>query len=74
MSSVRLDYLKSQLKHPLPTVRFNAVRSLGELDTEETIELLIDVLNTDISQGVRDAAALVLHEKGLDETDFASIK
>lgn len=74
MSAIRLDYLKSQLKHPLPTVRYNAVRALGELEAEETIELLIDVFNTDISQGVRDAAALVLDEKGIDDSFLASAK
>ncbi len=73
MSAVRLDYLKTQLKHPLPTVRYNAVRALGEVDAEETIELLIEVFHTDISQGVRDAAALVLQEKGVDDSNFASI-
>lgn len=74
MSAIRLDYLKSQLKHPLPTVRYDAVRALGELEAEETIELLIDVFNTDISQGVRDAAALVLDEKGIDDSFLASAK
>ena len=73
MSAVRLDYLKTQLKHPLPTVRFNAVRALGEVEAEETIDLLIEVYNTDISQGVRDAAAIVLQEKGIDDSKFASI-
>jgi hypothetical protein len=43
------------------------------VDAEETIELLVEVFNTDISQGVRDAAALVLQEKGIDASNFASI-
>lgn len=71
MSTVRLEYLKNQLKHPLPTIRYNAVRSMGELNSSEVIEYLVDVAQNDMSEGVRHAAEIVLAELGSDQQGYA---
>lgn len=62
MSSARLEYLKKQLKHPLPTIRYNAVRALGEMHNTEIIGLLREIKQNDASEGVRQAAAVALDE------------
>ena len=67
MSNVRLDYIKTQLKHPLPTIRYGAVRSLVEDFTPEVLPLLREVARTDVSEGVRSAAIEMLAEFGAGE-------
>ena len=64
MSSAQFDYLVQQLNHSLPTIRFNAVRALGEHHSSEVVEILLVVMNNDMSSGVRDAARTVLDDFG----------
>ncbi len=64
MSSAKFDYLVQQLKHSLPTIRFNAVRALGEHDSPEVVEVLLSVMDNDTSSGVRNAARTVLDDLG----------
>lgn len=66
MSKIRIEYLKSQLDHPLPTVRFNAVRALGELQSKDVVQILQEVMQTDVSEGVRHAAKIALTELGYE--------
>jgi hypothetical protein len=64
MSSIKINYWINQLKHPLPTVRFNAVKSLGEIGSKDIVQYLLEVMNTDTSEGVRNAAKEILVELG----------
>lgn len=67
MSTARLNNLKQHVHHPLPTIRFQAVRALGEgeFETEDFVEMLVAVLLNDASEGVRKAPHVALSDLGI---------
>ncbi len=64
--SDRLEYLKAQLRHVLPVMRFSAARALGELGDPQAIEFLLSALKHDPSPDVRRAATIALTELGVE--------
>ncbi len=62
----KFDYLVTQLRHMLPTMRFNAARALGELNDPRAIDILWAALNNDPSPAVRRAAKFALADLGVD--------
>lgn len=71
--TAKLQYLINQLQHPLPTLRYDAARALGELNNELAVNFLLTALKNDKNGRVREAAALALNDLGinLENYDFA---
>lgn len=65
-TSNKLDYLIAQLRHVMPSMRFNAARALGELGDPQAAEILIATLKNDPSPDVRRAAAIALQDMNID--------
>jgi HEAT repeat protein len=62
----RFQYLVAQLSHVIPTMRYNAARSLGELGDARAQDALLAAFKTDKSPAVREAARIALTELGCD--------
>lgn len=60
----KVDNIIGQLSHPLPAIRYNAVRALAELKDPQTIESLFYISQNDHSETVRQAAAQALKTLG----------
>lgn len=64
--SGKLEYLVAQLRHILPTMRYNAARALGELGDRQAADILLATAKNDPSAAVRDAARIALIDLGID--------
>lgn len=62
----KLEYLIAQLRHVIPTMRFNAARALGELGDSGAGDALLETLKEDKSPAVREAARIALNDLGFD--------
>lgn len=65
-SSRKLENIVTQLNHPLPAIRYNAARALGELRDVNAVDYLVDTLTSDESESVRRAAADALVLLGVE--------
>jgi HEAT repeat protein len=66
----RFDYLVKQLRHVLPSMRYNAARALGELGEPQATEILMATMHNDPSPKVREAAAIALADLGIDVAQY----
>lgn len=64
----KFQYLVAQLKHVIPTMRYNAARGLGELGDRRAYDALLSALRNDKSPAVREAARIALTDLGFDPT------
>jgi HEAT repeat protein len=71
-SSGKLEYLITQLRHILPTMRYNAARALGELGDSAAVDVLLATVKSDPSQAVREAARIALADLGVDVAENGS--
>jgi HEAT repeat protein len=65
-TETKLGHIITQLKHPLPAVRYNAALALGEMSDPDAVTFLFDALEQDHSQRVRKAAATSLAKLGVN--------
>ncbi|NDJ86068.1 MAG: HEAT repeat domain-containing protein [Chloroflexi bacterium] len=66
----KFNYLVAQLRHILPSMRFNAARALGELGDPQAIDILLATMKNDASPAVRRAAAIALSDLGVDVAEY----
>ena len=69
-SSPKLEYLVAQLRHVIPSMRYNAARLLGELGDPQAIAVLLSTTKNDSSREVRKAARIALAELGVDVAEY----
>lgn len=71
-TQTKFSHIITQLKHPLPAVRYNAALALGEMHDPDAVTFLFDTLEQDHSQRVRKAAAISLAKLGvsIEEIEF----
>jgi HEAT repeat protein len=70
-STKKISYIVNQLNHPLPAIRYNAARVLGELKDPNAVTHLVNTFYQDDSERVRQAAANALVLLGIDLDEMA---